>query len=139
MPFKKGQSGNSRGRPPRLKPTPDDLALWPVLLARDPKSPSGLVWRDRPRSLFRLEPQWVGWTVKWAWKPAGTLKDGRYRVTTGGAKGRKFLTEDIVAALEAMGDDTLRSDADALTRAMAEHWPTYSKAPDGAQAQRLAT
>jgi len=34
--------------------------------------------------------------------------DGVWRIAIDGAKGRKFKARDIVAALEAMGDDTLR-------------------------------
>lgn len=100
--------------PPRLKPTPDDLTLWPVLLARDPSSPSGLCWRERPLSAFKSEHDWDAWTRKWAWKPAGTCRDGIWRVMIGE---RKFIAEVIVAELESMGDDTLRPDAAALADA----------------------
>jgi hypothetical protein len=99
--------------PPRLKPTQSDLECWRTLLARDADSPSGLCWRDRPRSLFKLESDWASWTAKWAWKPAGTCADGRWRVMV---NERKFTAADIIAALEAMGDDTLRSDANAVDR-----------------------
>jgi hypothetical protein len=100
--------------PPRLKPTPAELERFRVRLARDQESPSGLCWRDRPRSFFRLESDWASWTVKWAWKPAGSLQGGIWRIAIDGAKGRKFTAQDVVAALEAMGPDTLRSDTDAL-------------------------
>ena len=95
---------------PRLKPTPADLECWRTLLARDSEAASGLCWRDRPRALFKLESDWASWTSQWAWKPAGTRGDGRWRVVV---NKRKFIAEDIVAALEAMGDDTLRPDLEA--------------------------
>jgi hypothetical protein len=119
--------------PPRLKPTPDDLARWPVLLARDPESPSGLCWRDRPVSLFKSEHDWDSWTRKWAWKPAGTCADGIWRVMIGG---RKFIAKVIVAALERSGPDTLRPDAVAKPTPLAERWRTSSKTPAGTQGWR---
>jgi hypothetical protein len=97
--------------PPRLTPTPSDLALWRVLLARDPSSPSGLCWRWRPRELFKREADWVSWTIQWAWKPAGTLHHGVWRVVVGG---RKFGVDAIIAELERSGPDTLRSDGNAV-------------------------
>ena len=97
--------------PPRLKPSADDLKCWRALLARDPAAPSGLCWRDRPHSMFKLESDWAAWTAKWAWQPAGTCQQGVWRVMIGG---RKFIAEVIIAALEIMGEDTIRSEDDAL-------------------------
>ena len=97
--------------PPRLTPTPSDLECWRVLLARDPSSPSGLCWRERPRELFKREADWASWTIQWAWKPAGTLHYGVWRVVVGG---RKFGVDAIIAELERSGPDTLRPPASAL-------------------------
>ena len=96
---------------PRLTPTPSDLECWRVLLARDPSSPSGLCWRERPRELFKREADWASWTIQWAWKPAGTLHYGVWRVVVGG---RKFGVDAIIAELERSGPDTLRSDGEAV-------------------------
>jgi hypothetical protein len=100
--------------PPRIKPTSAELERFRAHLARDPESPSKLVWRERPRSFFKRESDWASWTAKWAWKPAGTLQDGAWRIAIDRANGRKFKVQDVYNALAAMGDETLRPDAIAV-------------------------
>ena len=85
-------------------------SYWPATRRRRAASSGATVRARVPDS----NPTGSSWTVQCAWKPAGTCNDGSWRVTISGANGRKFRAQDIVAALEALGEDTLRSDADAL-------------------------